>query len=106
MIHSSSIPELNHTTESQSIEALTTGSTFTKCSINQVAFSLLFLSDNECFKNSSGLCLLMFMCPGVPEWSGSEMRFIGYVEISEEASLDDLKTQVGITTHSINDSSR
>jgi len=56
-------------------------------------------------KNSSGLCLLMLMCPGVPEWSGSEMRFIGYVEISEEASLDDLKTQVGITTHSINDSS-
>jgi len=50
MIHSSSIPELNHTAESQSIEALTTGSTFTKCSINQVAFSLLFLSDYECFK--------------------------------------------------------
>uniref|UniRef100_A0A672SSW6 USP domain-containing protein n=1 Tax=Sinocyclocheilus grahami TaxID=75366 RepID=A0A672SSW6_SINGR len=28
------------------------------------------------------------------EWSGSEMRFIGHVEISEEASLDDLKTQM------------
>ncbi|CAM4621152.1 unnamed protein product [Leuciscus chuanchicus] len=52
MIQSSSVPVLNHTAESQSIEALNT------------------------------------------EWSGSEMRFIGYVEISEEASLDDLKTQV------------
>ncbi|XP_048056384.1 LOW QUALITY PROTEIN: ubiquitin carboxyl-terminal hydrolase 40 [Megalobrama amblycephala] len=52
MIDSSSVPELNHTAESQSIEGLTT------------------------------------------EWSGSEMKFIGYVEISEEASLDDLKTQV------------
>ncbi|KAF4111915.1 ubiquitin carboxyl-terminal hydrolase 40 [Onychostoma macrolepis] len=28
------------------------------------------------------------------EGSGSEMRFIGHVEISEEASLDDLKTQM------------
>lgn len=28
------------------------------------------------------------------EWSGLEMRFVGYVEISDEASLDDLKTQV------------
>lgn len=28
------------------------------------------------------------------ECSGSEMRFMGYVEISEEASLDDFKTQV------------
>ncbi|KAA0713389.1 Ubiquitin carboxyl-terminal hydrolase 40 [Triplophysa tibetana] len=28
------------------------------------------------------------------ECSGSEMRFVGYVEISEEASLDDFKTQV------------
>lgn len=41
------------------------------------------------------------MC--VSEGSGSEMRFIGHVEISEEASLDDLKTQVGISSHSIND---
>ncbi|XP_067315155.1 ubiquitin carboxyl-terminal hydrolase 40 [Pseudorasbora parva] len=52
MIDSSSVPELNHTAESQSIAGLAT------------------------------------------EWSGSEKRFIGYVEISEEASLDDLKTQV------------
>lgn len=28
------------------------------------------------------------------ESSGSEMRFVGYAEISDEASLDDLKTQV------------
>lgn len=51
-IDSSSVPELNHTAESLSIEGLTT------------------------------------------EGSGSEMRFIGHVEISEEASLDDLKTQM------------
>uniref|UniRef100_A0A671K8T2 Ubiquitin carboxyl-terminal hydrolase 40-like n=1 Tax=Sinocyclocheilus anshuiensis TaxID=1608454 RepID=A0A671K8T2_9TELE len=51
-IDSSSVPELNHTEESLSIEGLTT------------------------------------------EGSGSEMRFIGHVEISEEASLDDLKTQM------------
>ncbi|XP_042613719.1 ubiquitin carboxyl-terminal hydrolase 40-like isoform X1 [Cyprinus carpio] len=52
VIDSSSVPELNHTAECQSIEGLTT------------------------------------------EGSGSEMRFIGHVEISEEASLDDLKTQM------------
>uniref|UniRef100_A0A671T6Y0 Ubiquitin carboxyl-terminal hydrolase 40-like n=1 Tax=Sinocyclocheilus anshuiensis TaxID=1608454 RepID=A0A671T6Y0_9TELE len=52
VIDSSSVPELNHTAECQSIEGLAT------------------------------------------EWSGSEMRFIGHVEISEEASLDDLKTQM------------
>lgn len=40
---------------------------------------------------------VLCVCPGVAEWSGSEMKFIGYVEISDEASLDDLKTQVGIT---------
>uniref|UniRef100_A0A673H1M7 USP domain-containing protein n=1 Tax=Sinocyclocheilus rhinocerous TaxID=307959 RepID=A0A673H1M7_9TELE len=51
-IDSSSVPELNHTEESLSIEGLTT------------------------------------------EGSGSEMRFIGHVEISEEASLEDLKTQM------------
>ncbi|XP_016122455.1 ubiquitin carboxyl-terminal hydrolase 40 [Sinocyclocheilus grahami] len=51
-IDSSSVPELNHTEESLSIEGLIT------------------------------------------EGSGSEMRFIGHVEISEEASLDDLKTQM------------
>lgn len=41
--------------------------------------------------------MLVYVCvsPGVSEGSGSEMRFIGHVEISEEASLDDLKTQVG-----------
>uniref|UniRef100_A0A8C2K4R4 Ubiquitin carboxyl-terminal hydrolase n=1 Tax=Cyprinus carpio TaxID=7962 RepID=A0A8C2K4R4_CYPCA len=39
-----------------------------------------------------GACLCVCVC--VSEGSGSEMRFIGHVEISEEASLDDLKTQM------------
>lgn len=38
---------------------------------------------------------LLCVFSGVSECSGSEMRFVGYVEISDEASLDDLKTQVG-----------
>uniref|UniRef100_A0A8C2BJQ0 Ubiquitin specific peptidase 40 n=1 Tax=Cyprinus carpio TaxID=7962 RepID=A0A8C2BJQ0_CYPCA len=41
-----------------------------------------------------GACLCVCVC--VSEGSGSEMRFIGHVEISEEASLDDLKTQVAL----------
>lgn len=42
--------------------------------------------------------MIVYVCLGVSEGSGAEMRFIGHVEISEEASLDDLKIQVGITT--------
>lgn len=85
---SSSVPELIQ--ESQSSDMFFTGWT--------VLFYLYISKRNpKQDGHVSAVCLCVCVCSGVSESSGTEMRFVGYVEISDEASLDDLKTQV--STH-------